>query len=62
MFSIMILGKVLRVYRASQDIKQNKLADDIGIPPETLCRIEDGKGGNPATIGRIIAWLLGGLK
>jgi DNA-binding XRE family transcriptional regulator len=58
----MILGKVLRVYRASQDIKQNKLADEIGIPAETLCRIEDGRGGNPYTVGRIIAWLLGALE
>jgi DNA-binding XRE family transcriptional regulator len=53
------LGKMLRVYRASQDISQKDLAADIGIEAATLCRIEDGKTGDQHTIGKIIAWLLG---
>jgi DNA-binding XRE family transcriptional regulator len=53
------LGKMLRVYRASQDISQKVLARDIGIEAATLCRIEDGKTGDQITIGKIIVWLLG---
>jgi DNA-binding XRE family transcriptional regulator len=53
------LGRMLRVYRASQDISQKVLAETIGIEAATLCRIEDGKTGDQKTVGLVIAWILG---
>jgi DNA-binding XRE family transcriptional regulator len=54
------ISKLLKVYRATEDMAQFDLARQIGIPPETLCRIEQGKTGNQITTVKIISWMFGG--
>lgn len=51
------LGKMLKLYRASEGMEQQKLADEIGVGKSTLSRIEKGKMTDIQGGIKIMAWL-----
>ena len=51
------IGKVIRKYRVTQEIDQKDLANEIGIKPAVLSRLESGKDASQETVLKIIIWL-----
>lgn len=51
------LGKMLKLYRVSEGLEQQKLADEIGVGKSTLSRIEKGKLPDIQGGIKIMAWL-----
>jgi len=51
------ISTMIKRYRQLNDIEQRKLADEIGIKPSTLCRLESGKDASQETMIKLIVWL-----
>ena len=59
----MRIGEVLRDWRLMNRLTVREVAKLIGIKSaSTLCRLENGKACDAETLGRIIAWLVGGKR
>lgn len=51
------LGEVLECYRQMNRLRQRDLADELGLPISTICRIENGKSCDQDTTIKLINWL-----
>jgi transcriptional regulator with XRE-family HTH domain len=56
------IGKLLKLWRATQEVEQHKLAAEIGMQPSTLCRLEAGKSVDMPTTIKVIAWMFGDIS
>lgn len=54
-----MIGKLLRLWRAVENIGLREAAKELGISPATLSRIENGKSVDAATFLKLIYWLFG---
>lgn len=55
----MKLGRVLVAYREAHALEGRQLAEQIGIGPSILSRIENGKTCGGRTLVKILLWLTG---
>lgn len=53
----MRLGRVIKVYRLHSELTMRELADEIGIGPATLMRIEHGQSPDGDTLVKVLSWL-----
>lgn len=53
----MKISKIIKLYRAVNDIGVRELANELKISPATLSRIENGKDVEGKTMLLIINWL-----
>ena len=55
----MRIGKFMRIWRKSQRVTLQNAAEEIGVPFQTLSRIERGAVAiEGKTLAKILAWLL----
>lgn len=54
----MRLGKLLNLHRVVNHRDVKDLANDIGVGPSTLSRIERGKPCDMQSLGKLLTWLL----
>lgn len=54
-----MIGKLLRLWRAIENIGVREAAKELGVSPATLSRIENGKPMDAATMLKLIRWLFG---
>jgi len=52
------LGRALRCYAIVEGLTTTKLADEIGITPRSLTRIERGMDIEGTTVLKLVRWLL----
>lgn len=53
------VGRMLKTYRFTQNLEQQALADQIGITPAQLSRLENGRGSPDAEqVLSIAAWMI----
>ncbi len=53
----MRLGKIIKYYRAMNDMTQRQLAKEIGTGYATICRIERGHAIDALTLLRVKNWM-----
>ena len=56
----MRLGMILKKWRLINEIGPREIADEIGISPATLYRIEEGRALDAKTLLKILNWLCAG--
>lgn len=62
MLKSMMLGHVIKRYRAAENIGVRALSKDIGISAATLNRIERGENCDAKSLKKIFIWLLEDYK
>lgn len=54
----MRLGPVIRRWRKMEERDLREVAEEIGITPSTLSRLESGQTPNGETLSAVVCWLI----